>query len=527
MKKTINIFVFLLFSNTNIFAQINLVPNGDFEIYSSLPTNWAQYNLSVGWNNASGSGSPDYYYQGANTSSASFYGAIAPYSGNGQMGLITFQYGGVFREYIATHLSSSIIQGHNYIVSFYLTNGTGTGEFPQYTKGVNNFGIYFSNTPLIQTFANPINVTPQIVIDTIIYCLNYWQHFSFIYTPDYSYNYITIGNFKADTNTLVSSYGDVGAYYFVDKIEIYPFKLKIEGDSAICKGNTDTLKAFDNTTVKWADSLSPNIIIATDSLITVSPTTTTTYLAYGAFDTTSFTVHVISPPNVNLGNDTSLCQGQSLLLNAATSCSTYQWQDNSTDSIYKVTQQGTYWIKVINQFNCIGYDTINVNYKLLPQINLGNDTVLCSGKVIVLNATNTSSIYHWQDSSTASTYIVNLQGTYWVRVTNQYNCSAYDTVNIMYKECEDTLIIPNIFTPNGDAFNDYFVIKNSINWNINLEVFNRWGNVIYEADNYQNNWDGKCKGNPLADGTYFYIIKAKGKDTGKEKEYNGSLMIMR
>ena len=51
--------------------------------------------------------------------------------------------------------------------------------------------------------------------------------------------------------------------------------------------------------------------------------------------------------------------------------------------------------------------------------------------------------------------------------------------------------------------------------------------MVYEDNYYQNNWDGKYKGNPVSDGTYFYIIKAKGKDSGREKEYKGSLMIMR
>ena len=119
------------------------------------------------------------------------------------------------------------------------------------------------------------------------------------------------------------------------------------------------------------------------------------------------------------------------------------------------------------------------------------------------------------------------QGIYWVKVTDSNNCTASDTINIMYKNCEDTLVIPNLFTPNGDNVNDYFVIKNSNNWDINLQVFNRWGNEVYKADNYQNNWDGKSKGMPLADGVYYYIINAKGKYNGKEEQHHGSLTIMR
>ena len=162
------------------------------------------------------------------------------------------------------------------------------------------------------------------------------------------------------------------------------------------------------------------------------------------------------------------------------------------------------------------------------KFNLGNDTTLCDGETLQLKVNMPNATYIWQDGSTDSTYKVTQVGIYWVKAYfADYNITTYDTINIMYKDCEDTLVIPNIFTPNGDNINDYFVIKNIEYWNINLQVFNRWGVIVYEDNNYKNNWDGKYKGNPLADGTYFYIIKTKGKDSGNEKEYKGSLMIMR
>ena len=117
--------------------------------------------------------------------------------------------------------------------------------------------------------------------------------------------------------------------------------------------------------------------------------------------------------------------------------------------------------------------------------------------------------------------------TYYARWVSNCDTSACASITIIVKACEDTLFIPNIFTPNGDNINDYFVIKNSNGWNINLQVFNRWGNLVYKADNYQNNWDGKYNDKPLSDGVYYYIINAKGKYSGKEEQYHGSLTILR
>ena len=69
-----------------------------------------------------------------------------------------------------------------------------------------------------------------------------------------------------------------------------------------------------------------------------------------------------------------------------------------------------------------------------------------------------------------------------------------------------------VITPNGDNRNDYLKIDgldcggNDVN---TLQVFNRWGNMVFEADNYNPAafWDGTYNGNPVPDGTYFYILK--------------------
>jgi len=134
--------------------------------------------------------------------------------------------------------------------------------------------------------------------------------------------------------------------------------------------------------------------------------------------------------NVSLGKDTTLCQGETLPLNVTTSSATYQWQDNSKNPTYVITQPGTYWVKVTN--NCGSKtDTIIVNYKTSPTINLGNDTTLCTGVTLPLNATSSNATYIWQDNSTNPTYTVTQQGTYWVKATN-YCGSKSDTINVSY-----------------------------------------------------------------------------------------------
>ena len=98
-------------------------------------------------------------------------------------------------------------------------------------------------------------------------------------------------------------------------------------------------------------------------------------------------------------------------------------------------------------------------------------------------------------------------------VSNGLNCRDADSIIITLKtpaECdEDSLQMPTGYSPNGDGYNDNFVIHGIVRYPINdFKVFNRWGNLVYERQNYQNEWRGlSTKGEKLPDGTYFAILK--------------------
>jgi gliding motility-associated-like protein len=80
-----------------------------------------------------------------------------------------------------------------------------------------------------------------------------------------------------------------------------------------------------------------------------------------------------------------------------------------------------------------------------------------------------------------------------------------------------------VFSPNGDGYNDAFVVGGIQNYpNNRLYVFNRWGNLVYEKQNYQNDWDGTWDGKMLPDATYFYIF-----EDGEGKKYSGYLQLMK
>jgi len=131
---------------------------------------------------------------------------------------------------------------------------------------------------------------------------------------------------------------------------------------------------------------------------------------------------------LNIGSDTTLCQGASLRLNAITPYSTYLWQNNSTDSVFTVTQPSTYWVKVTNACGSI-IDTIHVAFVAPVSLHI-NDTSFCEGNTCIINATNSSySKYLWNTGDTNSYITVHDSGNYIVTASNN-TCKITDTVHV-------------------------------------------------------------------------------------------------
>jgi gliding motility-associated-like protein len=296
-------------------------------------------------------------------------------------------------------------------------------------------------------------------------------------------------------------------------------------------GSTPTLVINSGTCMAWTitgnQSTSPSVIGGLNSVHTISSITPFTTLTinspnnYGnggsSFALCNESIVVPCEPYVDLGADTTLCQGETLTLDANTSNATYLWQDNSTNPTLNVTQQGTYWVEVTNSCGTTS-DTINVNYNPTPTINVGNDTTLCQGDTLTLDANTSNATYLWQDNSTNPAFNVIQQETYWVEVTVN-NCSTTDTINIYLEDCNCILYIPNSFTPNFDNRNDKFSPISECDFKeYSFRIFNRWGEKIFETNNYYDSWDGTYHGRLCQIGVYVYLLRYKY-DSGYEQKY--------
>jgi gliding motility-associated-like protein len=204
-----------------------------------------------------------------------------------------------------------------------------------------------------------------------------------------------------------------------------------------------------------------------------------------------------------LGSDLYLCDEKSVTLNSFLGPEhqgKLLWSTGETASSIIVNKSGEYVLQVENICS-IEKDTIRVSFLTAPpEFSLGDDESLCTVTPRTLHPVqNDGYSFEWQDGSREPSLIVNAFGTYKLTVKNSCGESS-DSLTIRNLG-ETEYEIPNVFTPNGDASNQYFQVKPLVE-NSRLKVFNRWGRTVYEAGSYQNNWDGEG----ISDGKYYYTF---------------------
>jgi gliding motility-associated-like protein len=232
------------------------------------------------------------------------------------------------------------------------------------------------------------------------------------------------------------------------------------------------------------------------------------------------------------------CGGGTTQLTAVSSPDyTYSWSGagivgSSNLSVLTVSAGGVYTVQVTDvQTGCVGTETISVSQATVVSQFTADPTV---GAVpLVVNFTNQSvgaTSYTWNFGGLGSSNAVSPQyeftqsGTYTVTLTaSNGSCVSVYTLEIKVKE--GGLLIPELVTPNGDSKNDVWFIRGLDLYPDNeVEIYNRWGNLVYKMKGYDNTWDGRPNQwsmgkDRLPAGTYFYIVYLKDKDNTVHKGF--------
>jgi gliding motility-associated-like protein len=249
-------------------------------------------------------------------------------------------------------------------------------------------------------------------------------------------------------------------------------------------------------------------------------------------ETKSLTVVVNPATSVNLGGPFAFCQGDSHTFDV-TGYNTVQWQNGENNTTYIADSAQTVWVKVANTYGCLASDTSLVTVYPKPIVNLGNDTALCFGQVLMLDAGNPGSTYQWYDYnksilSGSENYVATEKDSFLtVLVTNKNSCVSSDTIHIL--SCQKTFNaneIPSAFTPNGDGMNDYWIIPNIAQYTKAIvEVYDRWGRLEFRSKpGYTEPWDGKTKNGYVPMDAYFFIINL---NVNGISPFTGSITVIR
>lgn len=268
------LFLFIIINTASIIsvAQINLVPNGDFEQFTSCPSNIGEIFKATGWD--SYANTPDYMNACGSagfTIPANAFGYQTPASGNAYAGFLNYMSKiyypdpNGFREYIGRSLSSPLNIGTKYYVSFKVSLSI---ESIVPSNGASDkMGVMFSTIPFSISNPAPITNAPPIFSGTIITDSTSWTTIFGSFIPDSTYQYIILGNFFDNDNTdtlIITSDTICSSYYFLDDV-------CVSTDSAFCANYTSISELKKNNDIL----VYPNPAI--DLLNIDFPTLTETY----------------------------------------------------------------------------------------------------------------------------------------------------------------------------------------------------------------------------------------------------------
>jgi len=301
-------------------------------------------------------------------------------------------------------------------------------------------------------------------------------------------------------------------------------EITLDGSNVICAGQaTSTLISSYALGNQWYFNGSPIAGATTNELVVeqggfYSVVVTAPGGCADTSDAIEIIVKSVDPIQITAA-DTIVCNDEviNIVLTASPGYVSYLWgTSNETTQSITATYLGQYAVTGINADGCSSTDYIEIIPNDAFDVLLNSPVYYEDFNISYLGANDGSIeltvdggsgsfVYNWSNGSTQEDQSNLAGGEYSVTVTDEQGCSIQRTIFLN----EPGLIkLPNGFTPNGDGFNDNYVISGIQGYPGNqVNIFNRWGSLVYSAKDYQNNWNGEGNnGNLLPDGTYFIVV---------------------
>jgi len=280
-------------------------------------------------------------------------------------------------------------------------------------------------------------------------------------------------------------------------------------DTTLCTGNTLVLTSTSDpgTTLQWQDGSSqPTFIVSSPGTYSLSESN-----HCGVHDD-AIVVDFLDPPVAfNLGPDTTLCPGESIVLTSPLTGFNIKWQDGSSGNSIIADKAQTYTLELSNKCG-IKTDALTIAFdNNVPVILLGLPKTLCPGDMIDLDVSQTfPATYQWNTGSSLPSINIVTPGNYAVTVS-ALCFDANDAIVIMQDDdCFPTSIfVPNVFSPNDDGINDVFTLFTNPEIQITImrgAIFDRWGNQVFSSEEIPFVWDGHFHDDLMQPGVYVYSL---------------------
>ncbi len=395
--------------------------------------------------------------------------------------------------------------------------------------------------------------TLQAICDRTVICLGDKTNInanganSYTWNPVYglssgSSNFVVVNPTSSMNYTLIGTNGVCTASLSVPIVVLQKPLLNLTTSAPrICIGSKSTIFASGAQSYSWspmADSTVANYAIVSPSVSTNYTVTGVNFTGtVGCAFTKEILVEVVPQVTASVNNSVVICEGESVKLNAGGS-NTYLWAPGAGLSNSLIAQPYAspnitteYTVYISNGGYCGSKATVLVKVHPMPVVDAGPDLTFNSDEPMYLNAKGTGTLSWILGDGIMcrvcpnSQFMTKKSGVYQIQAVSEYGCRAIDDVNIEITN-EYSVYIPNIFTPNFDGLNDTFLVYGVGIYEIQVTIFDRWGEQVYHDDNQTKGWDGTYKDELSKNDVYVYLVKYTALD-GKKHTKTGHVTLLK
>lgn len=353
-----------------------------------------------------------------------------------------------------------------------------------------------------------------------------------------------------DSSQYIVNYLNVENCPIVDSTWIYVLDLRqlaIIGPDSLCEGDSVALlvTGYQQAALTWSPTLGLSNANSPQPL--AFPTSTISYTVRlnegNCADSASINLAVAQLPNIQ-ASDLSYCLGDTAQLIASSSTGQVIWRPgiylsdslNLTPFVFAPNSQ-SYQVQSTNACGTASAMVL-VTVSPPPSVVIDSSITAFLGNTIQLEATtDPSNSLSWSPDSALSCstcpnpdWLVTGDETFFVLATDPLGCSSLDSIQIkVLPNCtSDLVFVPSAFSPNGDGQNDLlFAQSSSIQELDQFQIYNRWGELVFETRDLLQGWDGRYKGQALAPDVYGYFLRFRCPNTGLFILKKGNITILR